>query len=240
MLQAGKKEERKKAEEMARIEAEESAKKEGAIMREKIKKQVMEGHVRRSTQFVRETFDSHKDKTKQEILASSLGQALSDLGVHVEATNIEVLLKSRDLNDDGGLDFQEFSSLVSMPSPTEEWVGGLPLKQLVSDAMPRVNCPIKDQLRHLSRTNREQLEVSCEIIKEALLNILLENLDVLKKSFEKLDGQPTAESNSTSKTASKFQIFNMSVGTIDDFHEGLSSRIGNRLPRSKFDAASLM
>ena len=190
-------------------------------MRESLKKQVMEGCVRRSAQFVHDTFNSHKDKTKQVILASSLGRALSDLGVHADPTEIEELLKSGDLNDDGGLDFQEFLSLVNKPSPIEEWVGGLPLNQLVSDALPRASCPIQDQLRHLSRTTREQLEVACEVIKEELLKVLQHNLDVLKVSFEMLDNQPAPESNS------KFQIFKMSVGTINDFHEGLSSRVGN-------------
>jgi hypothetical protein len=200
-------------------------------MREKLKKQVMEGFVRRSIQFVQDTFDSHKDKAKQVILASSLGRALSDLGVHAESTQIEELLKSRGLNDDVGIDFQEFSSLVNMLSPTEEWVGGLPLNQLVSDALPRASCPVKDQLRYLSRITPQQLEISCEIIKESLFEMLQQNLDALKDSFAKLDSQPTAESNS------KFQIFKMSVGTIDDFHEGLSSRVGNIIPHSRFDVA---
>jgi Ca2+-binding EF-hand superfamily protein len=191
-------------------------------MRENIKKQAMEGFVRRSIQSVRDTFESHKDRTKQVILASSLGQALSDLGVHAEPTEITELLKSWDLNNDGGLDFQEFSALVNMPSPIEEWVGGLSLNRLVADALPRGSCPIKDQLRHLSRTTPEQVKVSCEIIKEELLRVLQEKLDDLKKSFEKLDSQPEGESNS------KFQIFKMNVGTVNDFHKGLSSRIGKR------------
>jgi hypothetical protein len=188
---------------------------------EKIRNQVQEGFLRRNTQHIQQTFDLHKDAVKQVILASSLGRALSDLGVHAEATEIEEVLKPRDLNEDGGLDFQEFSSLVNMPSPAEEWVGELPLSQLVSHALPRANCPIKDQLRHLSRTSPDQLEVTCEVIKEELLKILQLKLDVLKESFAKLDNQSAAGSNS------KFQTFKMSVGSIDDFHEGLSSRVGN-------------
>ena len=201
--------------------------------REKIRKQVNEGFKRRSIQFVQETFDSHKDKVKEVILAPSLGRALRDLGVLVEATEIEELLKSRDLNDDGGLDFQEFSSLVSMPSPIEEWVGELSVTQLVSDALPRVTGPIKDQLRNLSRITREQLEDSCEIMKESFLKVLQENLDTLKDSFEKLDSQQAAESNS------KFKISKMSAGNIADFHDGLTSRIGIRPYCSKFDIARI-
>jgi Ca2+-binding EF-hand superfamily protein len=198
-------------------------------MREKIRNQVLEGFLRRSVQFVQATFDAHKDKTKQVIFASSLGRALSDMGVHSEPTEIEELLKSWDLNDDGGLDFQEFASLVSMPSPTEEWVAALPLTKLVSDALPRASCSAKDQLRHLSKTTPEELKVSCEIITEKLLEVLQEKLDDLKKSFEKLDSEHAAESNP------KFQIFKMGVGNIADFHEGLSSRIGNGFLHLHFD-----
>jgi hypothetical protein len=188
--------------------------------REKIRKQVNEGVNRRSYKLLRDTFDLHKENASDVILASSLGPVLTDLGVR--AAEIEELLKSRGIDADGELDFQEFSLLVNTPSPIEEWASELSLSQLVSDAMPRVDCPIKDQLRYLSRATTEQLEDACEIIKESLFKVLQEKVAVLKEGYEKLDSQPAAGSNS------KFQICKMSVGTITDFHEGLASRIGIR------------
>ena len=187
---------------------------------EKIRAQVRAGLKRRNIEFVRAAFESHKDIGKNAILASSLGAALGSLDIRVDSAEIGVLLKSRDLNDDGGLDFEEFSSLVSTPSSLEEWVRGLQLNQLVADTLPRADCPTNEQLRHLSQTTPKQLEASCEIIKEMLFKTLQENTAALKESFEKLDRQAAAESNS------KFQISKMSVGNIADFHDGLASRIG--------------
>jgi hypothetical protein len=188
---------------------------------EKIKAQVEAGFRRRNIEFVKSTFESHKDIAKNLILASSLGSALSCLDVHVEATEIDEVLKSRDLNGDGGLNFQEFSSLVSSPSPVEEWVGELRLNQLVADAMPREDGLVKEQLRCLSKTTLEQLEVSCEIIKKVLLEILQKGLASLKESFEKLDSQAAVTNNS------KYQISKMSAGNISNFHDGLACRIGD-------------
>jgi cell division protein FtsB len=185
-----------------------------------IRKQIEEGSKRRTKQYVESTFNTYKDKERSIILATCLGPALRDLGVPIEPSEIDNLLKSRDLNNDGGLDFQEFSSLVSTPSPIEEWVGELPVIQLVSDALPRAGGTTKDQLRYLSKASPEQLEESCESIKEYLLKVLQEGVVVLKESYDKLDKRPAAASNS------KFQISEMSVGTIADYHEGLSSRIG--------------
>jgi hypothetical protein len=191
---------------------------------EKIRMQVEAGFKRRNSDFIRATFESHKNVTKNGVLSSSLGPALNNLGLVVDPSEIDEILKSRDLNSDGVLNFQEFLSLVSTPSQVEEWVGGLPLTQMVSDALPRVAGLGADQLRHLSNATLKDLEVSCEIIKEGLLQTLQEKLAVLKTAYKKLDSQTAAGSNT------KFQISKMSVGSIADFHKGLTTRIGERHP----------
>jgi hypothetical protein len=191
---------------------------------EKIRKQVEAGYQRKRNEFIRAIFESHKDTAKNLILSSSLGQALRALDVHVDEKEIDDLLKSKDLNDDGGLDLQEFSAFVGTPSPIEEWVNNLPLSQIVADALPRqVGRPTKDQLRHLCKTTPRQLEESCEVIKETLLKTLQEELAHLKQAFVKLDSQAAANSNS------KFQMITMNAGSITDFHVGLASRIGNKI-----------
>jgi hypothetical protein len=101
----------------------------------------------------------------------------------------------------------------------------LPLNRLVSDAMPRpVSCLRKDQLRYLSNVTLEQLEVSCDVVKEKLINILEEHLAILKKVLN-----CHAASNDISENVEKFQICKMRVGDIDDFHKGLAGRIGKLL-----------
>ena len=187
----------------------------------KISKQIDAGINRRDKAFVKQKFDSHSNKHNGLIMVSCIEPALIELGIDCQLTEIEEIFMSRGLNIDAGLDFQEFFSFVNTPSPVEEWVRSLPLSQLVADAMPTEDrSHRKDPLRYLSSISPDQLTISCEEIKKYLMKILQEQLAVLRKAFENLDRHVTADSNK------KFQIENMSFGNVDDFHEGLATRIG--------------
>ena len=135
--------------------------------------------------------------------------------------SLDEILKSRALNDDGELDFDNFLAFVAMPSPIEEWVRSLPFNQLIADAMPKDDSlHSKDQLRDLSRITEKQLEVSCDVIREHLLRILKEQLAILEDVYDKWEIQKTDDNNA------KFQISGMSVGNLENFHQGLAARIG--------------
>ena len=189
--------------------------------RSKLLNQVEEGFKRRIKNNIRIAFESHKDPATGSILASSLKSALLSLGISLNTEDLSEIFKSRGLSHDEGLDFQDFKSLVSIPSPIEEWVRALPLSELVADAMPKNDgCLQLDQLRNLSRMTQDQLEIACNVIREYLMKILQEQLAVLKDVHAKLDSHVAAENNE------KFQICKMNVGNISDFHEGLASRIG--------------
>jgi hypothetical protein len=191
----------------------------------KILNQLNEGLKRTNLDCIQATFETHKDLETNFISASSLESALTDFGIILHSSDLNEILESRDLNDAKGLDLEGFKSLVTMPSPIEEWVRALPLNRLVSDAMPRpVSCFRKDQLWHLSNVTLEQLEVSCDVIKARLIKILEEHLGILKTV---LNCHPA--SNDISENVEKFQICKMRVGDIDDFHQGLAGRIGKLL-----------
>jgi hypothetical protein len=187
----------------------------------KISNQINDGFNRRNLEFLQTTFESHKDPKSGTIVASSLESALISLGVFLHTTEIGEILKSRGVHDDSGLDFENFKSIASMPSPIEEWVRALPLNELVADAMPKTEfCLIKDQLRHLGNTTQEQLKVSCDLIAEHVAKILADQIAILKDAME-----PKAASD-INDNPGKFQICKMDVGDIRNFHEGLASRIG--------------
>jgi hypothetical protein len=159
-----------------------------------------EGRTRRNKAYVQKIFESFKDLSSESILAPSLGRALSELGMYVDATEIDGLLQSRNLDDNGGLNLQEFMSLVGTPSPIEEWVKTLPLSELVlfADALLQEDCLIKDQLRHLSKITQQQLEKSCQIIMGRLFKTLQEQLAILKVAFDKLDNQDSRQQHKVS------------------------------------------
>ena len=201
-------------------------------MLRKLQSQIQEGFKRRNDEHVRAVFDSHKHGTR--ITASSLGAALKDLGIYVLEEDIDELLKSSDMNDDGGLDFDEFSLLVGRSSPGLDFARALPLAELVWDGLPRMDRraahskgaggePGEAQLRHLCGISPEELEASIQAITEGLRTMLQENLAALKKSYDLLDRNAAAGS----AAAAKFEMIPMNVGTIEDFHEGIAARVGD-------------
>jgi hypothetical protein len=188
-----------------------------------IRLQVDDSFKRRDREYLKTIFDLYKDQEKELIPDASLSSALKDLGIHVNEEEATQLTKTMDLNDDGGLDFQEFLNVVALPTPIELWARALPIAELVAAALPRNPSGSQDPLRDVSHTTTSELEVSCAVLMEGMKRLLTEQLEVLKSAFESLD-RPSPSGNS--EAAQKFQIVTMSVGNIGDFHEGLASRIG--------------
>jgi hypothetical protein len=188
----------------------------------KLRMQIQDGFKRRDKEYLRATFDSHK--IDELITTSSLGAALKDMGIAVEKEEIDEMLQTTDINNDGGLDLDEFSTLVSASSPALEWVRSLPLAELVLDGLPKTDGgQNQDRLRNLCKISEKELEVSCKAIMEGLFQTLKEKLAAVKKAYDLLDSNAA-----TNKSASaKFQIIKMSVGNIKNFHEGIATRIGD-------------
>ena len=191
------------------------------ILLGKLRRQIQQGSKRRKKENVRSIFDSHK--TGELLTASSLCVALRDLGIFVQDEEISGVLQSN-TNDDGGLDFDEFSMLVSRSSPGLDFLRSLPLAELVWEGLPKEKgCTGEGQLRHLSNISPKDLEISIQAITEGLGIMLHENVAALKKSYDLLDSK-TAANNTAS---AKFEMIKMSVGVIKDFHNGIPTRIGD-------------
>jgi hypothetical protein len=184
--------------------------------------QIQDGFKRRNKQHIRSTFDSHKNN--EVITAASLYPALKDLGINVAEVEIGEFLKSYDTNDDGGLDFDEFSMLVSRSTPGLDFFRSLPLAELVWDGLPKEKgYAVEDQLRRLSNISPNDLKVSIQAITEGLFTLLHENLAALKKAYDLLDSKAAANDTASAK----FEMVKMSVGTIKNFHDGIAARIGD-------------
>jgi Ca2+-binding EF-hand superfamily protein len=183
--------------------------------------QIHEGFKRRDLKVLRSTFDSHK--TGCVISASSLRDALKKLGIHVVEAEVDTLLKSSDADDDG-LDFDEFSKLVSRSSPVLDFLRSLPLAELVFDGLPKEDgCAGEDQLRKLVSISPKELEVSVQAITEGLLTMLNKSFAALKEAYDLLDSKAAANDTASAK----FEMTPMSVGTIKNFHDGIAVRIGD-------------
>jgi hypothetical protein len=185
--------------------------------------QVDQGFKRRNKPLLQTAFDSHKDSSTELIAVSSLESALTNSGINFHERETAEMLTSKNLKDDGKLDLQDFFALVRPPSsPIEMWIGALNLNELIADAMPKSDGPRKDLLHRFSSTTQQQLEISCDVIKEYLVKILQENIVALQDMYAKFASTKSEDSDGSEK----FKICKMIVGDINDFHGGLAARIG--------------
>jgi hypothetical protein len=116
------------------------------------------------------------------------------------------------------------ASLVSRSSPGLEFIRSLPLAELVFDGLPKADISAgEDPLRKLCNMNPTELGVSIQAITEGLTQVMHETLAELKKSFDLLDSRAAADNTA----AKKFEITKMSFGSIQDFHDGITARIGD-------------
>jgi hypothetical protein len=175
----------------------------------------------RNKEHFKSTFASFKDPETKSIGAISLELALNELGINVRSEDIAEVIECIKSRCARGIDDADRRIGLEAPSPIEEWVRAMPLSKLVADAMPKNDsCLGKDQLRYLSEISLEELKETCEVIRDHMFKTLQEQLIILKKAYTQLDTQIAAGSNE------KFKLSKMSVGNIENFHQGLSSRIG--------------
>ena len=189
-------------------------------MTEKIKSQIQEGIYRRDEKFLQKIFDLNKDSVTRKLKKECFIPVLEKLGVLLGREEIEELFLNFDMNNDGLLDFAEFKRATSFSSNLEQLICGFPVSQMIADAMPRQQG--KDPIRLFSEITPAYVKDVCSAILPFLENLLIDQASELKESFKILDN---AKSNVGS---SKFQaeLVEMCVGGIDDFHAGLSKRIG--------------
>ncbi len=81
-------------------------------------------------------------------------------------------------------------------------------------------------LRCVCKISPPEIESVCAAFLDGFKIMLVEKCADLRSSFEAMDKKAAEAANDASK---KFEIFGMSCGRIQDFHEGLNRRIGNVL-----------
>ena len=81
-------------------------------------------------------------------------------------------------------------------------------------------------MRSVCKLSTSELDAVCAAFLDGFKIMLAEKCAELRSSFEAMDKKAAEAANDSSK---KFEIFGMSCGRIQDFHEGLNRRIGNVL-----------
>jgi hypothetical protein len=174
-----------------------------------------------------------KSKSMAFIKTDGLQDALLELGVSMERKMAEELMIRMDLDENGSLDFEEFKRAVQQP-PTqlEEWAGMLPLAGMLARSLPVSGGQGDQPLRDFSRLSEDGINTAVEVFSEGLRRLLMQLKDTTKQMFDSVDikaADAARDSTYGVSVASKFKTFKMTTGKVEEYHEGLSSRIGTFL-----------
>ena len=163
------------------------------------------------------------------IKAAGLHDALLKLGAPLSREKVEQLVVNMDLDEKGGLDYEEFKQAVTQePTQLENWASMLPLAGMLASSLPVSGNKGDQALRDFSRLRDEDIEIAVEAFTVGLRRLLGEEKAAMGQIFDNIDRKARAAmglANGVS-AVSKFKCFKMSTGKVADYHNGLSRRIG--------------
>jgi hypothetical protein len=124
-----------------------------------------------------------------------------------------------DMNDDSFLDFSEFRRAMSTRSASEQFIlQTIPLNELVSSALPRKHGRSAiDVFRELTR---DEITEMAQAVSGVLEIILIEKVAQLRESWD------ASKVIHHGQNDAKFMVVELKAGSIQDYHNGLSGRVG--------------
>jgi hypothetical protein len=157
-----------------------------------------------------------------------LQKALLELGMQMDVSQVDGLFVSMDLDENGGLDFEEFKRAIQQPAtPLEQWVAMLPINGMLARSFPICGGPGDQTLRNVSRLCADEINATVDVYSAALRLVLLEAQVNLQQMFNRVDKKAAeAAMEGAVSAVSKFKTFKMSTGAVKDYVEGISSRVG--------------
>jgi hypothetical protein len=173
---------------------------------------------------------SAKSKHVAMIKPAGLQKALQASGVQMDPDKVEKLFVSMDLDENGGLDFEEFKRAVQQPAtPLEQWVAMLPINGMLSRSFPVCDGPGDQVLRSVSKLSDDEIHATVDVFSRALQGLLLEARSNLQQMFGRVDQKVAEAATGSDGAVAKFKTFKMRTGTVADYIEGISGRVGKFL-----------
>jgi hypothetical protein len=183
---------------------------------------------------VHATFHKFAEKSTARIPSTSFPLALQELQVdmQMQPDKLQQLFKEADIDQDGGLDLEEFRRVIARPTELEKWCSTLPLAKLLgcclegtlSDAAAASPpAALADPVRRVCSLSPQDLDSVSEAFWGGARRLLAEQASQLKRCYAELDRKAAEVGDGSS---GKFQTFSMSAGTMEDFHKGLTDRVG--------------
>ena len=177
--------------------------------------------------YVQSVFERHADTASGKVSAANFAVALQDISQEYKGGDISKLFEEADIDLDGSVDLEEFSRIIVKPTELEKWSKNLPLAKLLAYCLESVDAthPSMDPLRIVSSIGPEALETIANGFSDGLKKLLSEEIKQLKDCFVALERKAVEDSDGSSE---KFVTFSMSAGKVEDFHKGLTNRVGER------------
>ena len=181
---------------------------------------------------VHATFHKFADKSTTRVPSASFPLALQELDIQMPPDELQQLFKEADIDQDGGLDLEEFRRVIARPTELEQWCSTLPLAKLLScclegtlagAAAASPHAALADPVRRVCSMSPQDLDRVSEEFWVGSRRLLAEQASQLKRCYAELDSKAAEVGDGSS---GKFQTFSMSAGTVEDFHKGLTDRVG--------------
>jgi hypothetical protein len=181
---------------------------------------------RLNAQRIDEVFLKFVDESSHKIPAVNFRPALVEMGIVTPPEKMNELFKEAGIDDDAGMDKDEFIRVINMPSELEPWSSTLPLAKLLAACLEPMLARIasaSDPVRKVANLTSKEIHEVTVAFSGAMSLLLEEQAKELKLSYSLLD-KLAADGSDQSNT--KFQIIPMNVGNSDNFHKGLANRVG--------------
>ena len=184
---------------------------------------VSRGIRRRDNKISRQIFNSDKDGDGM-LTAATLMQALADADAPVIPESVEaaaLAISHVDVDCNNAIDLGEFVRMVNAPDELALYFHEKQLPAL-ADALRALVGRGGDQLRRVSQLSDADTEAAAAAVGSCLPLQARTLRDELVSSF-RVQTQLNAE---TAVDDSKFGMTKMACGSIEDFHKGLTGRVG--------------
>jgi hypothetical protein len=158
---------------------------------------------------IEKVFDKHKeqaglDQKSAFLSGAKLQAALQELGIHPAGSTERV-------------DPDEFKRMARQPNEAEQWFQMIPFASLLSRSLS------KTTLGDLENLQTGEIALGLQVFSQGVQVILEQRLNKLKKLMNEEKKFQNLHGDNVSKFGGVLE-----GGSVEDFHHGLSDRLGNR------------
>ena len=204
------------------------------VSKDRIRQNIEQGFSRRDDVVLEALFNRHKNEDSDCLSEILLLDALREINSPLNAADaVKAALENLGHREGEPLDLDKFKALVDYPTPLERFLQTLPLSRLLADALLDGSSS-SEPLYWIAALTAEDVDVVADEFRDGLKRLLLQHCEKCRLAAER-ERTLCSSNSSLIKADNKFLLRPLSCGRVEDFHEGLSGRIGTS-PQSQASA----